>query len=49
LVVVGSEEKVPEALAVIRKAVEGLPEPELKVCRFESAGADTCLAAIHAE
>lgn len=49
LVVVGSEENVPEAVAAIRTAIEGLPEPELKVCRFESAGADKCLAAIRAD
>jgi homoserine kinase len=47
LVVVGSEENVPEAVAAIHAAVKGLPEPELKVCRFESAGADKCLVAIH--
>jgi homoserine kinase len=40
LVVVGSEENVPGATAAIRMALEGLAEPELKVCRFESAGAD---------
>jgi homoserine kinase len=49
LVVVGSEENVPEAVAAIRTAVEGLPEPELKVCRFEPDGADKFLAAIHAD
>jgi homoserine kinase len=49
LVVVGSQENVPEALAAIRAAIEGLPEPELKVCKLESAGADQCLAAIHAD
>lgn len=49
LVVVGSEENVPEAVAAIRTAVEGLPEPELKVCKFEPAGADKCLAMIHAD
>jgi homoserine kinase len=46
LVVVGNEENVPDAVAAIRTAVEGLPEPELKICKFESTGADTCLAAI---
>jgi homoserine kinase len=49
LVVVGSEENVPAAVAAIRTAVEGLPEPELKVCRFEPDGADKFLAAIHAD
>lgn len=39
LAIVESEAKVPEAEAAIRFAVAGEPEPELKVCRFESAGA----------
>jgi homoserine kinase len=39
LVVVGSEESLPEASAAIRNAVAGLPEPELVVCRFLPAGA----------
>jgi homoserine kinase len=40
LVVVGGEESVPEASAAIRAAVVGLPEPELKLCRFERVGAN---------
>ena len=39
LVIVGNEERVPEATAAIQGALEGLMEPELKVCRFESTGA----------
>jgi homoserine kinase len=39
LVVVGSEGSVAEASAAIRKALEGLAEPELAVCRFLSDGA----------
>ncbi len=39
LVLVDGEASVPEALAAIRAALAGQPEPELKVCRFESAGA----------
>jgi homoserine kinase len=39
LVVVGNEKSVPDATAAIRKALEGMQEPELKVCRFEPAGA----------
>jgi homoserine kinase len=40
LVVVGSEKSVPGAKAAIRKAIEGMMEPEFKVCRFEPAGAN---------
>jgi homoserine kinase len=40
LVIVGSAESVPEALAAIRAALEGVTEPELKLCRFEPAGAN---------
>jgi homoserine kinase len=39
LVVVGNEERVPGAKAVIRRALTGLPEPELKLCRFVPDGA----------
>lgn len=39
LVVVGSQKSVPGAEAAIRAALNGLMEPELKVCRFELAGA----------
>lgn len=39
LVVVEGEESVAEAINAIRKAVEGLKEPEVKVCRFEPVGA----------
>jgi homoserine kinase len=40
LVVTGSQDRVPGALAAIRHALEGIPEPELKLCRFESTGAN---------
>ena len=46
LVVVDSEGSVPEASAAIRKALEGLPEPELKVCRFEAVGASLSFEAM---
>ncbi len=39
LVVAGGEESVPGATAAIRAAVERGMEPEIKVCRFDSAGA----------
>jgi homoserine kinase len=39
LVIVGSEESVPEASVAIRAALEGLSDLELKVCRFEPTGA----------
>jgi len=44
LVVVGSEESVAEASAAIRKALKGLPEPELAVFRFLTDGASQSLA-----
>ena len=43
LVVVGSEGSVDEASAAIRKALKGLPEPELAVCRFLPDGASQSL------
>jgi homoserine kinase len=39
LVIVGSEDSLTQASAAIRIALEGMPEPELVVCRFELAGA----------
>jgi homoserine kinase len=39
LVVVGSEENVPGAEAAIHKTLTGLPEPELRLCRFMPDGA----------
>ncbi len=39
LVVVGSEDRAPEAAAAIRRALNGLTAPELKLCRFEPVGA----------
>ncbi|MGB7549399.1 MAG: homoserine kinase [Terracidiphilus sp.] len=39
LVVVGEEDGLAPASAAIRNAVDGLPEPELQVCRFEVVGA----------
>jgi homoserine kinase len=38
LVIAGSEENLEEAAAAIRSKLEGLPEHELLVCRFESNG-----------
>jgi homoserine kinase len=40
LVIVGSAESVPEASAAIRAALDGVAEPELKLCRFEPMGAN---------
>jgi homoserine kinase len=40
LVIAASEESVPDATAHILRAVDGLAEPELKICRFETAGAN---------
>ncbi|MGO9775696.1 MAG: homoserine kinase [Terracidiphilus sp.] len=45
LVIVGSAESVPEASAAIRAALEGVTEPELKLCRFELAGANQAFEA----
>jgi len=39
LVITGSQDRVPGALAAIRKALEGMPEPEIKICCFEPLGA----------
>jgi len=39
LVVVGAERDLEAASTAIHLALEGLPEPELHVCRFETAGA----------
>jgi homoserine kinase len=39
LVIVDGAESVPEASAAIRAALTGQPEPELKLCCFETAGA----------
>ena len=39
LVVVESEESLPQAEAAIRQALKEMTEPELKLCRFELAGA----------
>jgi homoserine kinase len=36
LVIAESEERLPEATIAIRGALEGLMEPELKICRFEA-------------
>jgi homoserine kinase len=38
LVIVGSEQSLVPASLAIREALKGQPEPELKVCRFETAG-----------
>jgi homoserine kinase len=39
LLVVDSEASVPAATAAIRAALQGMAEPEIKLCRFESVGA----------
>jgi homoserine kinase len=39
LVVAGGKEDLEQASAAIRCALDGLPQPELHICRFESAGA----------
>ncbi len=39
LVVVESESRVAEAVAVIREALKEMPQPELQICRFETSGA----------
>lgn len=41
LVIVADEAGVPVASSAIRSAVQGLPEPELRVCRLESTGGNT--------
>jgi len=38
LVIVGSEQSLVPASLAIREALKGQPEPELKICRFETAG-----------
>jgi homoserine kinase len=43
LVIVESEESLAGASAAIRASHDGLAEPELKICRFESAGASRLL------
>ena len=42
LVVVGSVESLAPASTAIRSALEGLPEPELMVCRLLPTGASQC-------
>jgi homoserine kinase len=43
LVIVGGEENLAEASTAIFNATEGLPAPELRVCRFVSTGASHLL------
>lgn len=45
LVITANEESVPDSTARIRMALDGLAEPELKVCQFESAGASRFVSA----
>jgi homoserine kinase len=45
LVITANEESVPDSTAHIRMALDGLAEPELKVCQFESAGASRFVSA----
>jgi homoserine kinase len=40
LVIVDNEESVAKATAAIRAATEGMMAPEIKICRFESTGAE---------
>jgi homoserine kinase len=47
LVIVGSAESVPEASAAIRATLEGVSEPEIKVCRFEPVGANQSYETAH--
>jgi homoserine kinase len=47
LVIVGSEASAPEASAAIRAAVQGVTEPELKLCRFEPVGANQSYETAH--
>jgi homoserine kinase len=47
LVITGSEQNVPAAKAQILMALAGVIEAELKICRFESAGASRFLEAPH--
>jgi homoserine kinase len=49
LVVVASEDRVPQDEAAIRQALKGLTEPELKLCRFEPAGASHSFEAVRLE
>jgi homoserine kinase len=49
LVVVDSEGSAAGASAAIRAALEGLPEPELKLCRFEARGAGQSFEAARPE
>jgi len=39
LVITNCQDHVPGALEAICHALEGMPEPEIKICRFESLGA----------
>ncbi|HZB89758.1 MAG TPA: homoserine kinase [Terracidiphilus sp.] len=47
LVIVSGEANLDGASAAIRRAVSGLAEPELLVCRFETAGARVTLSDLH--
>lgn len=44
LVIVESEESVDKASAAVRKALKGLPEPELAACRFLPDGASQSIS-----
>jgi homoserine kinase len=46
LVVVGNDKNVPDATAAIRKALKGMKESELKLCRFEPDGASQSYEAV---
>ncbi len=46
LLIVESEASLPEAAAAIRKALKGSIEAELKICRFEPAGASLSLEVV---
>jgi homoserine kinase len=44
LVVLGGEEDLGPASAAIERALHGLPKPELRLCRFETSGANQSFA-----
>ena len=45
LAIIGSQKIAPEAEASIRKALKGLAQPELRLCRFEPTGASLSFGA----
>jgi homoserine kinase len=49
LMVVEDEKNLPQAMVAIRAALADQPEPELKVCRFETAGARESIESLSLE